>query len=402
MTLRHIVVVGTGATGLGVLETLRRGGYDGQITMVGDETALPYDRPPLSKRFLTGEWNQEQLNLRSEESLSELSAGWMSGCRASGLDTHQRRLFLDDGTAISYDELVIATGVRPRWLPLTEHLDGAHVLRTVGDAIELRQALTDNPELVVVGGGFLGAETAAAVATLGCEVTLLSSEDAPLAGALGSEVATVLAARHHQHGVRIEQGRAERVSLTPDGSVDGILLEDGRHLPGKNVLMTIGSHPNVEWLEGSGIPADRTVECDERGQVAPGVWAAGDVAAWWHPEMGRSVCLEHRTNATEQGMNVARSILGQPPIARSVPYVWSDQYDVKVQVYGFPRDADSFEVVDGNLDDGKFTAVYGKDGVVCAAVGANMARSLRPLRTHVAARTPWADLDRLQPAAAAN
>lgn len=396
MTDRRIVIVGTGAAGLSVLENLRRFGFTGQVTMVGDERTPPYDRPPLSKRFLTGEWEPEQLHLRSAESLDELTATWVHD-RAESVDIEARRLLLADGTAIDYDELVICTGVRPRRLPLSDRADGAHVLRTVDDARRLRERLDDRAQLLVTGGGFLGAEAAATASSLGTRVTLLSPGPTPLVEALGPEVAGLLAERHRNHGVCLEQGRAQSVTASPEGIATGVVLDSGRRLPAENILMSIGSHPNVDWLARSGIADSDGIECDEQGRAAPGVWAAGDIASWWRPELGRHVRLEHRTNATEQGMGVARAILGQPPLTGPVPYVWSDQYDLKIQIFGLPRAAESFEIIEGDIADGRFTAVYGRDGRVCAAVGVNMVRPLRRLRRHVANQTSWSDLADLKP-----
>lgn len=398
MTERHVVIVGTGAAGISVLENLRRCGFTGSVTMVGDEETTPYDRPPLSKRFLTGEWEPERLHLRSAETLAELAATWLLGRRASSLDAQTRRVFLDDGSAVSYDELVVCTGVRSRRLPLSDQVDGAHVLRTVNDALSLRDGLDDRSELLIVGGGFLGAETAAVASSLGTRVTLLSSTVIPLAAALGEDVAGLLADRHRSNGVHLEQGRAQGVTASSEGTASGIVLDDGRHLPAEKILMSVGSHPNVEWLETSGIPISDGITCDEHGGVVPGVWAAGDVAAWWRPEADRHVRLEHRTNATEHGMNVARAILDQPALPPSVPYVWSDQYDLKIQIHGLTAGADSFEVIEGDVADGRFTAVYGRQGRICAALGVNMMRPLRTLRPHVAEQTPWTELDRLKPA----
>lgn len=398
MTNRHVVIVGTGAAGISVLENLRRCGFTGPVTMVGDEESPPYDRPPLSKRFLAGEWDLERLRLHSAEALDELAATWLIGLRATSLDTQARRLFLDDGSTVSYDELVICTGVRPRRLPLSDQIDGAHVLRTVSDAVGLRDELDDRSELLVTGGGFLGAETAAVASSLGSRVTLLSSSAIPLAEALGEDVAELLADRHRSNGVRLVQGRAQSVTVSPEGTATGIALDDGRHLPAEKILMSIGSHPNVEWLESSGIPSSDGVPCDERGGVVPGVWAAGDVAAWWRPELDRHVRLEHRTNATEHGMNVARAILDQHSPPPSVPYIWSDQYDLKIQVHGLSAGADSFEVIEGDVSDARFTAVYGREGRICAALGVNMMRALRALRPHVAQQTSWTELAQLKPA----
>jgi NADPH-dependent 2,4-dienoyl-CoA reductase/sulfur reductase-like enzyme len=278
--------------------------------------------------------------------------------------------------------------VRPRTLPGAEATAGVHTLRSIADARLLKAAMKPGSRLVVVGAGFLGAETASVARESGVEVTLLSDIEAPLSDVLGPELGALLVGAHRARGVTIQTGvRVGRV-VAESGRVRGVELVDGTSVAADAVLVSIGAIPNTEWLAGSGIPVGNGVLCDEYCRAAPHVWAAGDVASWLHVGLGQRLRIEHRTNAAEQGMTVARNILAgdHPSAFVPVPYIWSDQYDLKIQIYGLPRGADSFTITDGSLADRKLVAVYGKQGRVCAAVGINMIRPLRAARALVAAQ----------------
>ena len=396
-----VAVVGASAAGLSVVEALRRNGFDGRITLVGEEPELPYDRPPLSKEVLSGAWPEERVRLRDESTLAGYDVDLRLGMRATALDPIARKLELADGTAVSYDELVVATGVRPRRLPGSEGIAGVHVLRTLADARRLRSTLAGSPRLVIVGAGFLGAEVASVASATGAEVTMVSDLQAPLSDVLGADLSALLLGAHREHGVRVLTGTGVRGVLATGGRVTGVLLADGTRLDADAVLIAIGSLPNVEWLAGSGILAPDGVLCDRNCQAAPGVWAAGDVASWVHGTLGRRMRLEHRTNAAEQAVAVADNILSgaHPAPFAPVPYIWSDQYDLKIQIYGTPRGADRFVIAEGDLEARRLVALYGRDGVVCAAVGINMARSLRTARAAVAAATPWSAVEHRSQAA---
>jgi 3-phenylpropionate/trans-cinnamate dioxygenase ferredoxin reductase subunit len=377
---------------LSVAETLRRDGFDGCLTLVGDEESLPYDRPPLSKEFLAGTWTEDKLALRDSAKISALKLDLRLGVRAEAVDASNHSVALDDGSQVNYDDLVIATGVRPRRLPGTDGIGGVHVLRTLDDARRLRSDLADNPRLVIVGAGFLGAEVASIARAAGATVTLVSDVEAPLSDVLGTEVGRLLVAVHAEHGVRIHTGVKVIGIENEDGRATGVQLADGTTLDADVVLVAIGSIPNTEWLAGSGIPVGNGVLCDEFCRVAPGVWAAGDVSSWHHVGIGERVRVEHRTNAAEQGVAVARNILAgaNPAPFVPVPYIWSDQYDLKLQIYGLPRGADSFTVTDGSLAERKLVGIYGKSGRARAAVGINMIRPLRNARSLVAERAELA------------
>jgi NADPH-dependent 2,4-dienoyl-CoA reductase/sulfur reductase-like enzyme len=389
------VIVGASAAGLSVAENLRRGGFAGAVTMIGDEHHLPYDRPPLSKEVLSGHWPDAKTQLRDRSALTALNIDLRLGVRAEHVDSAARIVTCSDDTQVPYGDLVIATGVRPRPLPGTEGVRGVHVLRTLGDAQQLRAALRGRPRLVIVGAGFLGAEVASVARTAGADVTLVSDIDSPLSDVLGAELGDLLRRAHTDRGVHLQTGvKVARVTHR-DNQVTGVELTDGSTLPADVVLVAIGSIPNTEWLAGSGIPIGNGVICDEFCRAQLGVWAAGDVASWRHIDLDERLRLEHRTNAAEQGITVARNIIAvdNPTPFTPVPYIWSDQYDLKLQLYGQTRGADVFAVIDGDMAERRFVAVYGRDGQVCGAVGAGMIRPLRAARALVAARAPWSTIE---------
>ncbi|MEW1724470.1 FAD-dependent oxidoreductase [Streptomyces sp. NPDC093109] len=394
--MKRVVVVGASAAGLAAAETLRREGYDGALTLIGDEPHAPYDRPPLSKQILSGEWGPKRLPLRPYADLDALGLDLRLGVAATGLDTAARTVRLTDGARVPYDGLIVATGVRPRRLPGAEGADGAdcagrtgraHVLRTVDDAVALRDRLGPGRRLAVVGAGFLGAEVAAVARQLGARVTLIDPAPVPLAHAVGAEVGEVLARAHLQNGVDLRTGVRVR-----EITGDGVLLADGSLVEADEILVAVGSLPNTEWLADSGLTVDNGLVCDAYCAAGPGVYGAGDVARWYNPLFGVDMRIEHRTHAAEQGMAAARNLLrpdARKPFA-PVPYFWSDQYDMKIQAYGCLRGHDEVAVVAGDLAERRFVAVYRTGDRVTGALAIGMPpKAIRLWRQAIGAGAPW-------------
>ncbi|WP_433253804.1 NAD(P)/FAD-dependent oxidoreductase [Streptosporangium sp. CA-135522] len=384
----RIVVVGASAAGLTAAETLRRNGFTGSLTMVGEEPRPPYDRPPLSKQILRGRWDTDRVALRRHDALTALGADWLLGITALALDTDARELTLSDGSVLAYDGLVIATGVTPRHLPAGHELGGVHVLRTLDDALALRKGLLAASSVAIVGAGFLGSEVAAVARELGLNVTLIDPLPAPMIRQFGDHVAQLCAELHTRHGVRIRSGTMVTGLTGHDGRVNGVNLDNGVHVPADLVLVAIGATPAVGWLADSGLNLGDGVECDQRCQAAPGVVAAGDLASWQHPHLGR-MRVEHRMNATEQGTAAAETLLGAQASFAPVPYFWTDQYEVKIQAYGLTGRDGEFHIIADDPTTHRFAALYGIDGRVTGAVTWNLPRQARALRHHVAERTPW-------------
>ncbi len=397
---RRVVIVGASAAGLTAAEALRRRGYDGTLTLIGDEPHLPYDRPPLSKQILAGTWQPQRIRLRDEQALAGLDADLLLGWAATGLDATARRVHLDGGDSVDYDALIIATGVRPRTLP-GAGLAGIHLLRTLDDALILRAQLLARPTVAVVGAGFLGTEVAAAARQLGLQVTLVDPLPVPMHRQFGAQVGALIAQLHRDHGVTIRCGTGVSRFVEAAGRVTAVELADGHVIDADLVVVAVGAAPATGWLAGSGLPVADGIECDARCQAAPGIWAAGDVASWHNPHFGTRMRLEHRMNATEQGIAAAGNLLGDDQPFAPVPYFWTDQYDTKIQAYGiFPPDAE-FQITSGDPGDHRFTAAYGHHGTVVGVLGWNAPRELRALRRLVAGRAPWTAVTAPSPASTA-
>ena len=379
-----VLVVGASASGLTTVEALRRKGHTGGIMVLGDETHAPYDRPPLSKQVLSGAWEPERAALRTQDVLSALDAEFILGDPAVGLDPASRTVHTKAGRELRADALVIATGMRARLLPGQGDLTGLHVLRTLDDALALRDELLPSSRLVVVGEGVLGSEIAATARMLGLDVTLTGPLTAPMALQVGPLVSGVLADLHTERGVKLRLGNGV-VGLTEDeGRVTGVRLATDEVLPADAVVVAIGATPATEWLADSGLRLDNGVVCDSHCQAGDRIYAVGDVARWHHEHLGRLIRLENRTNATEQAMAVAANILGDDQPYTPVPYFWTDQFDAKLQVHGFlPADAE-VEVVEGDVTARRFVARYRSEGRVTGVLGWNMPKQARLLRQSVA------------------
>lgn len=376
-----IVIVGAGLGGLCTAQELRKQGYDGGLVLVGDEPHLPYDRPPLSKEVIRGE--REDTTFESEEYFAENRIELRLGVAAVRVDTENTTLELADGSTLPYDQLVIATGLRPRRVPSLPDLHGVHVLRSRDDAESLRRDASAAARAVVVGAGFVGCEVAAGLRHLGVDVTLVEPQATPLASVLGSDVGELVSRLHRDEGVTVRTGVGVD-TLRGTDRVTHVVLSDGTEVEADLVVIGIGSTPVVEVLEASGVTVDNGIVADAYGRTdVLGVWAVGDVAAWDHPQHGRRR-VEHWSNVGDQVRVMVPALLGKEPAAAPrpvVPYFWSDQYDVKIQALGSPSADDSVEIVE---DDGrKFLAYYVRDGILTAVVGAGMAGAVMKMRAKI-------------------
>lgn len=375
MTNQRVVVVGASLAGVRAAESLRAGGFDGELTIVGDEPHQPYDRPPLSKQVLAGTRSPEEARLDVRD---DLGATWRLGTRADRLDLDGRAVELADGDRLPYDGVVLATGAVPRRVPgWPGELGGLHVLRSLDDSLSLRADLTAaEGRVVVVGAGFIGCEVAATARGLGLEVTVVEPLAAPCIRGLGEAMGLVVADLHRDHGVDLRLGATVDALRHGGGRVEGVVLGDGTTLDAAVVVVGIGVSPATAWLDGTGLVLDDGVVCDSTCAAAPAVVAAGDVCRWRHPRYG-SVRVEHWDNAIEQGEHAARTLLahlagGEGEPFAPVPWFWSDQFDRKLQVAGRAGPAATVEVVDGAVEDRRFLATYTEDGEVTAVLGMNM------------------------------
>lgn len=402
--VRTTVVVGASVAGIRTAQALRAQDWPDRIVVVGAEPDLPYDKPPLSKQVLAGSWAPEQARLLDPASADDASLELRLGQPAQHLDVAGRTLVLADGSRLAYDALVLATGATARpspWRPPS----GVHVLRTLRQALALREVLQRPGHVVVVGAGFIGAEVASTARGLGQQVTLVDPLQVPAGRSLGDEVGELFSQLHRRHGVTTRFGLGvERV----DG-VQGDLhveLTDGSWLAATTVVVGIGARPDDGWLADSGVLLDDGVVCDATGRAvgAPGVYAVGDLSRWWSPRQNAYVRMEHWTNAVEQAARVARTLV-QPDDDtphEPVEHVWSDQYDWRTQVLGRPSGgATQVLVGDPAAVPARFVTAYGEgpgpDGPLVGALCVNWPKAMLLVRRALAAGDPLpTTVDRLR------
>ena len=342
---KSITIVGASLAGLRGAEALRRDGFDGPISLIGDEPHAPYDRPPLSKKILAGDWEADRAALTPAERFADLNFDLRLGSRATKLNVDSQTLWVD-GEPEAYQGLLIATGARCRTLPGTEGMNGVHTLRSLNDCLAIRTALEAGPRrLVVVGAGFIGAEVAATAVGRGVPTTLIESLAAPLERVVGNMVGEVVAEVHRSNGVDLRCGVGV-TAVHGREQIEAVELTDGTIIETDLLVVGIGVLPNTEWLEGSGLTIENGVVCDETCLAAPGVTAAGDVARWLNPRYGELMRVEHWDNAVEQGPYAARRLLVDQPADpfTPVPWFWSDQFDRKIQLAGRPSPDDEIQV----------------------------------------------------------
>lgn len=350
-TPRKIVVIGAGLAGLRVSESLRQRGYDGCLLLAGDEGRLPYDRPPLSKQVLTGEAPADSAALCTPEGLRDLDIDAHLESAANGLAAG--RVHFTNGASTAYDAVIIATGASARLWPRLNRSQRVHYLRTAEDSARLKLALDSSKSLVIVGGGFIGQEVAAAARRKGLAVTVLEALTVPLEGAVGIEVGACLKRLHEEAGVRIVS-REPVARIRDTGTSVEVMGRSGAQYRAEHVLIGIGTQSNVGWLRGTGLAKSGVIECDSSGQAGQmkDVWALGDVAAWRQPMDGDYLSNQHWTSAMTQAPIVAAAVLGEPITAPcDPPYFWSTQYDVNFQLCGRPDLATRVEILEGGQGD---------------------------------------------------
>lgn len=385
-----LVVVGAGLAGVRAVEAARRNGFTGPVTLLGAETDAPYDRPPLSKTFLTE--GAPLKYLRTADDLrDELDVDLRLGTTATALDT-AARVVVADGVELPYAALVIATGSTAKELPGTRGLAGVHTLRTHADALALRSVLLPGGRVVIVGAGFIGSEVACSARAVGAHVTVLEAAPVPLVRAVGDQMGAALAQVQARHGIDVRCGAAVDALVGAD-RVESVRLADGDVLPADVVLVGVGAAPVTGWLDGSGLQVEDGVVCDRTLNAGvPGVYAAGDVARWHNPVFERSMRLEHWTSAADQGAVAGRNAVdpAQAVACETVPYFWSDWDADRIQFVGVPG-GDEVLVVAGGAEDGDLLALYRTGDRVTGALGVNQRRPVLRLRMMIGQRAGWSE-----------
>jgi 3-phenylpropionate/trans-cinnamate dioxygenase ferredoxin reductase subunit len=383
-----MVIVGGGLAGATAAFSLRERGFDGRVTIIAEEQLPPYERPPLSKGYLRGESSIDDAFVRPAADYEAEGIELMLGRRAVTIDAPGRRVNLADGETLTYRALLLATGAAPRPLRSAQaFLRGVHLLRDASDADALRGAAAAADRIAVVGGGWIGSEVAASLRQLGHEVTLISNMARPLERVLGPEVADVYAGLHASHGVQLVNGHV--AAIEGDRGVEAVRLADGRRARADLVVVGVGAAPRIKLALRAGLDTiDGAVRVDEHlRSSAPTIYAAGDVAAAWHPRYGRHLRVEHWDNAIRQGRTAAANMLGAEEAYARTPYFYSDQFDLGMEYRGLATAWDQV-VLRGDLEAREFDAFWLADGRVVAAMNANRWDDGNALRRLVDSEAP--------------
>lgn len=355
MSPTSVLIVGGGLAGVRTAQALRALGHAGELRILAGERQLPYDRPPLSKELLSDAAQEPDVRLLPAAEYERLGIELTLGARATGIDLARRTVALADGSTVGFEQLVVATGARPRRLPALARVRRTLTLRTLEDALALRAALLPGRDLIVVGGGFVGLEVAAAAVQRGCGATVVEACGQPLAAALGDALGAVLAGWHRSHGVQLLCGRTVR-SAEERGGAARIVLDDGTRLDADALLCAVGVEPEIDWLAGTPLWSQHGVPCDEYGETAvAGVHAVGDAAA---PRSGRrALATGHWTPASDLARRVAGAIAGAEREQRPLDdYLWSDQFGARLQLAGSIEAAGELRIEEGAIEDWSFLA----------------------------------------------
>jgi 3-phenylpropionate/trans-cinnamate dioxygenase ferredoxin reductase subunit len=386
---QQIVIAGAGQAAVQAVDTLRRKGYSGRLTVVGEEAWLPYQRPPLSKKYLAGALERERLFLRPEMFFTEHQVETRLGRIVTGIERRAQLIRLDDGATLAYDALLLATGSRPRRLAVPgAELAGVHYLRGIADADRIRAGCAGGGRMVIIGGGYIGLEVAATTRELGMEVTVLEMTERVLNRVTSPVLSSFYEAEHARHGVRVLCGARVR-ALDGDratGRVRAVLSEDGAEYPADMVVVAVGVTPVDELAAAAGLACDNGIVVDEQCRTAdPLIYAAGDCANHPSPRYGRRLRLESVDNAFEQGTSVALNLSGAATRHDKLPWFWSDQYDLKLIIVGISTGYDQ-AIVRGEPASRSFSVGYLRGGELIALDSVNQPRDQMAARKLIAAR----------------
>ncbi len=383
-----VVIVGAGQAGGRAAETLRGEGFAGRITLIGDEVERPYERPSLSKEMLLDTSAETIAWLHGPDFYAEKNIALKLGVSAVSIDREARRVILSDGESADYGVLLLATGARVRKLPVPG-ADACHYVRSLEDSRTLRHKLTAGKHIVVIGAGFIGLEVAAAAIARGCEVVVIEAADAPLGRVAPPLLRDYYRALHVRHGVTFRFG-AQVVGIARRDGASVVTADTGESWPADIVVAGIGVIPNAEIAQAAGLACDRGIIVDAFGVTSdPRILAAGDVARHHNPLLDRSILLESWQNAQNQAIALARNIArdGEPVAYSELPWFWSDQYSVNLQIYGLLEEGGEFAVRGDPASDTWLMAQI-LDGRIVFAAGVNSARDLRPMRELIKLRAP--------------
>lgn len=397
----HVVVVGAGLAGWRFIEALRREGYEGTITLIGDEPYAPYDRPPLSKQVVQGKWGVEKTTLASEEAMAGAQVSLRLGVSATDLDVATKTVSLSDGSLIQGTHVVIATGTRARRLPFSAD-EKLYTIRTRDDVVALDDklsSLSEGATVVVIGGGFIGAEAATALSTRGFTPIVLEAVSRPLVNVLGEEVSLWLADLAKDAAVELRNGQTiADVTVASEGFA--VNFANGEALACDAVIEGAGALVNTEWLASSGLAIDGGVHVDKDLIAVEGVAAIGDVARFtWQSTTGvEDVRIEHWQVANDHAAQLAHYwMTGEEPTAPMIPYFWSEQYGKKIQMLGYPSPKDTVQMVAGSVEEGKWVALYNRDGIVNGVVTLSQPRALMVSKVLLESPTTVSQALELQP-----
>ena len=384
----RIVIVGAGQAAVQAVDTLRRRGFAGKLTLIGAEPWPPYQRPPLSKKYLAGALERERLLIRPANFFPDHAVTTHFGRRVTDIAPRERHVRLDDGVVVPFDALLLATGSHPRRLPVPgADLEGVHYLRTIADAERIRAACVHGGRLLIVGGGYIGLEVAATAHELGMQVTVLEMAERLMSRVTCPEVSAFYAAEHTRHGVRIRCNERVR-ALHGDartGRVRSVLTEAGGEYPADVVLIGVGVAPADELARAAGLECENGIVTEAHCRTShDGVYAAGDCASHLNRQYGRHLRLESVDNAFEQGTTVALNLMGNETLHDKLPWFWSDQFDLKLVIVGVAQGYDTV-VMRGAPAARSFSACYLRGGELIAIDTVNQARDQMAARKLIAA-----------------